>query len=262
MTHRIDRLIAAVNDRPHFASAVGRDTLCVVQRITSIRKDRFEGVGLVIRIGIVGVGFMGFTHFEGARDLEGGEVTAICTRNAQKLAGDWTSIQGNFGPRGGHVDTSSLSQYTDYRQLIADPNIDLVDVCLPTDQHFDVVMECLRAGKPVLVEKPISVSLEEGRKMLAASEETGTPLFVAHVLPFFPNFDLRPSRFRTSDTESCWPLTSVASSRNPNGPVICRISENSGDGESICIFTITTLLPMPAESPPEFIHVDCCRMVL
>jgi predicted dehydrogenase len=188
VSHRFDRLIAAVNDRPRFASAVGRDTLCVVQRITDIRKDRFEGAGSVIRIGIVGVGFMGYTHFEGARDLQGGEVTAICTRNAQKLAGDWTSIQGNFGPRGGHVDTSSLSQYTDYRQLIADPNIDLVDVCLPTDQHFDVVMECLRAGKPVLVEKPISVSLEEGRKMLAASEETGTPLFVAHVLPFFPEF--------------------------------------------------------------------------
>lgn len=142
----------------------------------------------MIRIGIVGIGFMGYTHFEGARDLKGAKVTAICTRNEQKLAGDWTSIQGNFGPRGGHVDTSELSRYTDYRQLIADPDIDLVDVCLPTDQHFEVVMECLRAGKPVLVEKPISVSLDEGRQMVAASQEHGTPLFVAHVLPFFPEF--------------------------------------------------------------------------
>ena len=84
----------------------------------------------VIRIGIIGVGFMGYTHFEGARDLTGAKVTAIATRDQKKLAGDWTSIQGNFGPPGGHVDVSELKCYSDYRQLLADPEIDLVDVCL------------------------------------------------------------------------------------------------------------------------------------
>ena len=79
----------------------------------------------MVRIGIIGIGFMGYTHFEGARDLQGAAVTAIATRDAKKLAGDWTSIQGNFGPPGGHVDTSHLKQYTDYRQLIADPDVDL-----------------------------------------------------------------------------------------------------------------------------------------
>lgn len=123
----------------------------------------------MVRIGIIGIGFMGYTHFEGARGLEGAAVTAIATRDAKKLAGDWTSIQGNFGPPGGHVDTSGLKKYAHYRDLIADPDVDLVDVCLPTDRHFEVVMECLMAGKPVLVEKPISVSLVVVRCAVSAS---------------------------------------------------------------------------------------------
>ena len=55
----------------------------------------------MIRIGLIGIGFMGMTHFEGARQLKGAKVTAIATRDAKKRAGDCTSIQGNFGPRGG-----------------------------------------------------------------------------------------------------------------------------------------------------------------
>lgn len=142
----------------------------------------------MIRIGIIGVGFMGYTHFEGARDLAGAKVTAFATRNEQKLAGDWTGIQGNFGPPGGQVDVSELKCYSDYKQLLADPDIDLVDICLPTDKHFDVVLESLAAGKPTLVEKPISVDLKEAFQMTEAATKAGVPLLVAHVLPFFPEF--------------------------------------------------------------------------
>lgn len=63
-----------------------------------------------------------------------------------------------------------------------------MDVCLPTDRHFDVVMQCLQAGKPVLVEKPISVSQQEAETMVRTAAEKQVPLFVAHVLPFFPEF--------------------------------------------------------------------------
>ena len=142
----------------------------------------------VIRIGIIGVGFMGYTHFEGARDLVDGKITAISTRDPKKLAGDWTSIKGNFGPPGGHVDVSQLKCCADYRQLLADPEIDLIDVCLPTDKHFAVVMESLKAGKPTLVEKPISVNLAQAEQMVNAAKVANVPLLVGHVLPFFPEF--------------------------------------------------------------------------
>ena len=142
----------------------------------------------MVRIGIVGVGFMGYTHFEAARRLKGARVTAIATRDKKKLAGDWTSIQGNFGPRGGKVDLSKVKKYADYQELLADPDIDLVDLCLPTGLHESAVLESLAAGKPTLVEKPIAVDLKAADRMVAAAKKAGVPLMVAQVLPFHAEF--------------------------------------------------------------------------
>ncbi len=131
---------------------------------------------------------MGYTHFEAARRLKGARVTAIATRDKKKLAGDWTSIQGNFGPRGGTVDLSKVKKYADYRELLADPNIDLVDLCLPTNLHASAVLESLAAGKPTLVEKPIAVDLKAADRMVAAARKANVPLMVAQVLPFHAEF--------------------------------------------------------------------------
>ena len=144
---------------------------------------------MTVRIGLIGVGFMGMTHFEGAKALEGGRVAAIATRSEKKLRGDWSDIQGNFGPRGSSdVDLSEVAKYSDYRQLLADPEIDLVDICLPTDQHEEVTLAALAAGKHVLVEKPIAIELEAADRMASAAQRAGRLLMVAHVLPFFPEF--------------------------------------------------------------------------
>ena len=142
----------------------------------------------MIRIGIVGIGFMGFTHFEAAKKLKGARVTAVATRDEKKLRGDWTSIQGNFGPRGGHVDTAKLQTYRDYSDLLSDPDIDLVDICLPTDMHEKVVLAAIAAGKSVLVEKPIATDLKAANRMVSAAEKADTLLMVGHVLPYFPEF--------------------------------------------------------------------------
>ncbi len=142
----------------------------------------------MVRIGIIGIGFMGMTHYEAARKVNGAEVTAISTRNPAKLAGDWTSIQGNFGPRGGQVDLSSVKTYSDYHDLLADPDIDLVDICLPLDQHERVTLESIAAGKATLVEKAIALDVAAADRMVQAAQDAGQLLMVAHVLPFFPEF--------------------------------------------------------------------------
>lgn len=142
----------------------------------------------MVRIGIIGIGFMGYTHFEGARNLKGARVTAIATRNEKKLAGDWTSIQGNFGPRGEQTDLSDVKCYSDYKELLADPEIDLVDICLPTDLHEQVTLDAIAAGKAVLVEKPIAIDPAAAERMVKAAADAGTLLMVGHVLPFFPEF--------------------------------------------------------------------------
>lgn len=142
----------------------------------------------MIRIGIGGIGFMGMTHFEAAKKLKGARVTAIATRDPKKLAGDWTSIQGNFGPRGGHVDLSKIKKFSDFHAMLADPDIDLIDVCLPNDQHEPAVLDSLLAGKHTIVEKAIALDVPAAERMVAAAAKAKRLLMVAHVLPFFPEF--------------------------------------------------------------------------
>ena len=142
----------------------------------------------VTRIGIVGVGFMGMIHYLAAKKIAGVEVVAIVTRDEKKRNGDWTSIQGNFGPRGGHEDLSNVKCYESVEQLLNDENVDLVDICLPNQLHAKIATQALDAGKHVLVEKAIALTVEDADAMLKAAEKSGKILQVAHVLPFFPDF--------------------------------------------------------------------------
>lgn len=142
----------------------------------------------MIRIGIIGLGFMGYTHYTGAQKVKGAKITAIATRSDRKRRGDWTMIQGNFGPRGGHVNLKGVKTYADHRELLADPDIDLVDICLPTDQHEQVALEAIAAGKATLLEKPIAIDLKAADRMVAAAKKKGVPFMVAQVLPFMPEF--------------------------------------------------------------------------
>lgn len=153
----------------------------------------------MVRIGLIGIGFMGMTHFEGTREVKGGRIAAIATRDPKKLAGDWSSIQGNFGPRGGQVDLSQIKKYADYHDLLNDPEIDLVDICLPTDQHEKVVTEALAAGKHVLVEKSIALDVAAADRMVEAGKRAGKLLMVAHVLPFFPEFQFAANCIRSGE---------------------------------------------------------------
>jgi predicted dehydrogenase len=143
---------------------------------------------IMIRIGIVGIGFMGMIHFLAARKLKDARVEGICSRDEKKLAGDWRSIQGNFGPRGEVMDLSGIKKYCQIDDLLADPNIDLIDVCNPTNLHSETVIKALQAGKHALVEKAIALEPKDADAMLAAAKKANRLLMVAHVLPFFPEF--------------------------------------------------------------------------
>ena len=126
-----------------------------------------------VRIGLIGIGFMGMTHFEGARKLQGGRIAAIATRSENKLRGDWSDIQGNFGPRGTHMDLSGHALHADYADLLRNATVDLVDLCVPNDAHARMAIQALEAGKHVLVEKPIAMTTADADAMTAAARSNG-----------------------------------------------------------------------------------------
>jgi predicted dehydrogenase len=142
----------------------------------------------MIRIGIVGVGFMGMIHYLAAAKVRGARVTALCSRDAKKLAGDWRGIRGNFGPVGTQMDLGHLKRYPRFEDLCADPDLDLIDICTPTHLHAEMARAALHAGKHALVEKAIALTREDADAMLQSAHKAGKLLMVAHVLPFFPEF--------------------------------------------------------------------------
>jgi predicted dehydrogenase len=142
----------------------------------------------MVGVGIVGVGFMGMIHYLAAQRARGLKVTAVCSRDTKKLAGDWTDIQGNFGPRGTQMDLSGLRGYREFGELLEDPAVDLVDLCVPNDSHAPMAIQALKAGKHVLVEKPIALATDSADVMVETARATGKLLMVGHVLPFFPEF--------------------------------------------------------------------------
>ena len=141
-----------------------------------------------MKIGICGLGFMGMIHFLAARKAHNGRVTALSSRDPKKLAGDWRGVRGNFGPPGEVMDLSDLKRYSRYEDLLADPDVDLIDICSPTHLHADMAVAALRAGKHVLVEKAIALTPEQADLMLRTAADAGRLLMVAHVLPFVPEF--------------------------------------------------------------------------
>jgi predicted dehydrogenase len=153
----------------------------------------------MVGIGIVGIGFMGMIHYLAARKLTNGRVVALCSRDSRKLAGDWTGIHGNFGPRGTQMDLSGVAGYTDIDQLLADSRVDLVDLCVPNDEHARLAVRALKAGKHVLVEKPIALTTADADAMVDASRSSGKQLMVAQVLPFFPEFAFAAEAVRSGE---------------------------------------------------------------
>lgn len=142
----------------------------------------------MIRVGIVGIGFMGMIHHLAYKQVRGISLAAICSRDEKKLAGDWRGIQGNFGPPGEQIDMRGIRGYRELDKLLADDSIDLVDICLPPYLHADATVAALQAGKHVFCEKPIAVSEADAKRMVKAADKSGKQLLIGHVLPFVPEF--------------------------------------------------------------------------
>ncbi len=142
----------------------------------------------MINVGIAGVGFMGMTHYNAYQKIRGAKVRALCEQDKKRLAGDWRTIKGNFGPQGTKMDLNGIDRYSELDELLADPKLDLIDVCLPPSLHAKVTIAALKAGKHVFCEKPIALTPADARRMVATARKAGRQLMIGHVLPFLPEY--------------------------------------------------------------------------
>jgi predicted dehydrogenase len=148
----------------------------------------WKSVSPMLNVGIVGIGFMGWIHYLAYQQVRGVRVAAICTRDRKKLAGDWRGIKGNFGPPGAKVDLSGVKTYDNFDAMLADPELDVIDICLPAKLHCDSAVAAFQAGKHVFCEKPIALAPGDAKKMLRAAAVAKRQLLIGHVLPFLPEY--------------------------------------------------------------------------
>jgi predicted dehydrogenase len=141
-----------------------------------------------MRIGVLGLGFMGSMHLKALHSIPRAELAAIYSSDPKKLSGDLSGIQGNLGGPGERFDFSRVKKYSQIESLLADPDIDALDICVPTDMHAPLALEALKAGKHVLVEKPMALDGSTAQQMITEARNRNRVLMTAHVLRFFPMY--------------------------------------------------------------------------
>jgi predicted dehydrogenase len=113
-----------------------------------------------VRVGVVGLGFMGKTHLGIHAKNKHACITAVCDYDPRRASGDLGKTGGNLGSGSDlNLDPKKVKKYHKPEELFADPNVDLVDICLPTYVHAEYVIKALTAGKHVLCEKPMALDL-------------------------------------------------------------------------------------------------------
>ncbi|MDP6108081.1 MAG: Gfo/Idh/MocA family oxidoreductase [Candidatus Brocadiia bacterium] len=144
----------------------------------------------MVKVGIIGLGGMGNMHLGVYQSLpkSEAEVVAIADIDPAKLKPGESSQEINIGAGAGALDRDRMNLCESADELIADPNVDLVDITLPTFLHADCAVKALRAGKHVLCEKPMAMNGAECDRMLAAQRESGKALMIAQCLRFWPEY--------------------------------------------------------------------------
>jgi predicted dehydrogenase len=141
-----------------------------------------------MKVALLGLGFMGTTHLKALRTIPGVEVAALCSIVEKELSGDLTGVQGNIGGPGELMDFTRIKKYREVTPAVTDPDIDAVDICLPTHLHAAVAIEALRAGKHVLVEKPMALDGPSADHMVVEAQKQSRILMTGQVLRFSPAY--------------------------------------------------------------------------
>ena len=145
----------------------------------------------MIRVGVIGLGMMGGTHLDVYATRDDVQVVAVSDKDPARLSGE-QKAQGNIeGQAQGGFDLGAegLRKYPEGKELIADPDVDLVDICLVTPLHAEYTIEALRAGKHVLVEKPLARTYEQAQQMAAEAGKAKGVSMCAMCIRFWPGWD-------------------------------------------------------------------------
>lgn len=139
--------------------------------IAAFMDGHFFGRNKLMRVGIVGAGSMGNTHAVGWSATDAELVGVVANRD---------------GTGEGLAEKYGCKVYSNYETLLND--VDIIDICAPSDLHYEMVLKAAAAKKHIICEKPIALTVAHGQAMIDACNKAGVRLFIALVVRFIPEY--------------------------------------------------------------------------
>ncbi len=141
----------------------------------------------MLKIGIVGFGFMGRMHFRCWSHRKDSQIVAVCDMNPA-VRGDSLGRIGNIDGAAEHVDYSGIRFFSDLDEMLRSVELDAVSLTLPTYLHTENTVKILSRGIHVLCEKPMALSVEDCDRMIEAAKSSGKCLQIGHCVRFWPEY--------------------------------------------------------------------------
>lgn len=160
-----------------------------------------------IGVGVIGLGFMGATHVRAYQSADAAgyacRIVAVSDRSAERLSGRVAGAGNLASGAGGEgeklFDPAVVRTHADAGALLAEAEVELVSICTPTDTHVDLAIAALRAGKHVLVEKPVAIRSSEVRRLAEVARGSDRLVMPAMCMRFWPGWDWLRERVRDGE---------------------------------------------------------------
>ena len=165
-----------------------------------------------LNIGVIGLGRLGYKHAENVGKVKGANLVAVADGFPAALE------------RG--VNDFDVKGYADYVEMINSDEVEAIVVATPTQTHFEVLQECLKTGKPIFCEKPLTFTVEECEIIMKEVEEKGIYLQVGFMRRFDPGHVAAKKMIESGKCGK--PIYIHDCQRDPNGPPPAYVPQSGG----------------------------------
>ena len=141
----------------------------------------------MIKVGLVGLGFIGRIHLIRFLASEKAELVAVADRDVERLIS--AAAEGNAHPALAPLEIPErVAVFHSLDDMLAGADVDMLDICLPTFLHAEATVRAAQAGKHVLCEKPMALTLAQSQAMIDAARANGVQLMIAQCTRFWPGY--------------------------------------------------------------------------
>ena len=144
--------------------------------------------GRSVNVAIVGLGFMGLTHIKSYQQLPNARIVAVCDAVRLPINGVLAGVSGNITSSDAIDLGKAVRTYSNLEDLLADREVELVDLCVPTPLHVPQTLAALQAGKHVLCEKPLARTSAQSREIVNAAQSAKGIFMPAMCMRFWPGW--------------------------------------------------------------------------